>query len=88
MRVHLLIRFLNSCAITTPWVIAAFLAGLALGMWRAEIKMTHQYETRLEEAHFREDVTNQAMGLLIDNKFRVNWAKSEAVKRAKHDGTN
>lgn len=88
MWTQIVIRFLNGCAITIPWMLAAFLGGLALDMWRSEIALTRQYEARLRESHTREDITNQALGLLVDNKFRVNWAKAEAIRRANGEATN
>lgn len=76
-----LLHILDRATWIIPYAVAAFLAGMLVMGWRAELKLERQYEARLQEANMRVEVLKLTTEILTQDKFRGRDALAEAVKK-------
>lgn len=70
-----------ACMRILPWVLAAFLGGVLLGLWNGDHAIVRQYEERLTEHRMREDVLDGALTSLARDKYQKRDALVGAIRR-------
>ena len=79
-------QVLSKIALLTPWILAAFLAGMLI-VKQEQLYLTRQfYEDWRAEANMRLSVQDSALNFVVTSKFKKQDAILDAIRLLKKDG--